>query len=192
MNEGFEKSKHYNILNAEGKKNNKKKRVSFSLFQAETFDEIEKLRKMRETQLNNFLESKLKTNQPILLNIKNRSKQASPNRTMGNTILKNSNQKNKINNKNEGKENNKFNTIPKPQKKINIETPNRDNENINDNNLKSPFQNLKKEEEKKEEEFEKNDEEVQKEKEEEEKKEEEEEEKKEEEKQVPKKDNKKK
>ena len=145
MNEGFEKSKHYNILNAEGKKNNKKKRVSFSLFQAETFDEIEKLRKMREAQLNNFLESKLKTNQPIILNIKNRSKQASPNRTMGNTILKNTN-KNKINNKKEGKENNKYNTIPKPLKKTNLETPNRNNENINDNNLKSP--NLKKEEEK--------------------------------------------
>ena len=108
-----EKSKHYNILNLEGKKNNKKKRVSFSLFQAETFEEIANLRKIREASLNNFLESKLKTNQPIIQNIQNRSKQTSPNRNYGNSILKNTNQR-----KNDNKENNnKLYSIPKPQKK---------------------------------------------------------------------------
>ncbi len=107
-----EKSKHYNILHLEGKKNNKKKRVSFSLFQAETFEEIAKLRKIREASLNNFLESKLKTNQPIIENIQNRSKQTSPNRNYGNSILKNTNQR-----KNDNKENNKLYSIPKPQKK---------------------------------------------------------------------------
>lgn len=63
MHETYDKSKHYNLLIAENKKNDKKKRVSFSLFQADTFEEIANLRKIRENQLNNFVMSKNKTNE---------------------------------------------------------------------------------------------------------------------------------
>lgn len=57
------KEKHINLLLAENKKNSKKKRVSFSIFKAETFEEIEQLRKMKESALSAFQMQKTKTNE---------------------------------------------------------------------------------------------------------------------------------
>ena len=69
----YDKSKHYNLLIAENKKHDKKKRVSFSLFQADTFEEIANLRKIREDQLKNFVMSKTKANEQRLNKIRKKS-----------------------------------------------------------------------------------------------------------------------
>ena len=78
MFQHYDKAKHYNLLIAENKKNTKKKRVSFSLFQADSFEDIAKLRKLRETQLNNFVMSKNKTNQLRASTSKEKYKRPSP------------------------------------------------------------------------------------------------------------------
>ena len=69
----YDKSKHYNLLIAENKKHDKKKRVSFSLFQADTFEELANLRKIREDQLKNFVMSKTKANEQRLNKIRKKS-----------------------------------------------------------------------------------------------------------------------
>jgi hypothetical protein len=59
-NNNILKNKTYNLQNQERRKKSSNKRVSFSLFQAQTFEDIEKLRKMKEAQLNNFVHNKKK------------------------------------------------------------------------------------------------------------------------------------
>lgn len=78
MFQHYDKAKHYNLLIAENKKSTKKKRVSFSLFQADSFEDIAKLRKLRENQLNNFVMSKNKTNQLRASTSKDKYKRSSP------------------------------------------------------------------------------------------------------------------
>ena len=58
--------------NDSGKSKHKKK-VSFSIFEVSTFDELAKLRKMREEELDSFVINKKKTNQ-YLNNLNQRSK----------------------------------------------------------------------------------------------------------------------
>ena len=58
--------------NDSGKSKHKKK-VSFSIFEVSTFDELAKLRKMREEELDYFVKNKKKTNQ-YLNNINQRNK----------------------------------------------------------------------------------------------------------------------
>lgn len=47
------------------RKNSKKKRVSFLIYAADTFDEIEKLRRIREDQLETFIQAKAQTNKKL-------------------------------------------------------------------------------------------------------------------------------
>ena len=54
-------------------KSKHKKKVSFSIFEVSTFDELAKLRKMREEELDSFVINKKKTNQ-YLNNLNQRSK----------------------------------------------------------------------------------------------------------------------
>ena len=57
--------------NDSGKSKHKKK-VSFSFFEISTFDELAKLRKMREEELEDFVSNKKKTNQ-YLTNLNQRN-----------------------------------------------------------------------------------------------------------------------
>ena len=103
--------------NDSGKSKHKKK-VSFSIFEISTFDELAKLRKMREEELDDFVSNKKKTNQ-YLNNLNQRNKILS----MSNYELisfdnndKNTNYNNNINRYN-NIINNNINSIPRPIKK---------------------------------------------------------------------------
>ena len=103
--------------NDSGKSKHKKK-VSFSIFEISTFDELAKLRKMREEELDDFVTNKKKTNQ-YLNNLNQRNKILS----MSNYELisfenndKNTNYNNNINRYN-NIINNNINSIPRPIKK---------------------------------------------------------------------------
>ena len=45
------------------------KKVSFSIFEVNTFDEIAKIRKIKERELDNFILNKIQTNQYISSNL---------------------------------------------------------------------------------------------------------------------------
>ena len=103
--------------NDSGKSKHKKK-VSFSIFEISTFDELAKLRKMREDELDDFVSNKKKTNQ-YLNNLNQRNKILS----MSNYELisfenndKNTNYNNNIN-RYSNIINNNINSIPRPIKK---------------------------------------------------------------------------
>ena len=103
--------------NDSGKSKHKKK-VSFSIFEISTFDELAKLRKMREEELDDFVSNKKKTNQ-YLNNLNQRNKILS----MSNYELisfenndKNTNYNNNIN-RYSNIINNNINSIPRPIKK---------------------------------------------------------------------------
>ena len=55
------KEEHYDLLQAENHKH-KKKRVSFSIFEAETMEEMEKLRRDKELELFSMLEYRNRAN----------------------------------------------------------------------------------------------------------------------------------
>ena len=95
-NNNILKNKTYNLQNQEKRKKSSKKRVSFSLFEAETFEDIEKLRKMKEAQLNNFVHNKEKTNE-MFNTMKQKQKLFDNNKNNNNNINK---FKNKFNNPN--------------------------------------------------------------------------------------------
>ena len=122
--------------NDSGKSKHKKK-VSFSIFEVSTFDELAKLRKMREEELDYFVKNKKKTNQ-YLNNINQRNKILSlSNQELlsldNNTNINENNSQNYIIRKNM--------SIPKPTKRegsledsnnlINIGNKNKNNLNTN-------------------------------------------------------------
>ena len=120
--------------NDSGKSKHKKK-VSFSIFEISTFDELAKLRKMREEELDYFVKNKKKTNQ-YLNNINQRNKILS----LSNQELLSLDNNTNINENNLAKKNM---NIPKPIKRegsledsnnnilINIGSKNKNNLNVN-------------------------------------------------------------
>ena len=120
--------------NDSGKSKHKKK-VSFSIFEVSTFDELAKLRKMREEELDYFVKNKKKTNQ-YLNNINQRNKILS----LSNQELLSLDNNTNINENNLARKNM---NIPKPIKRegsledsnnnilINIGSKNKNNLNVN-------------------------------------------------------------
>ena len=120
--------------NDSGKSKHKKK-VSFSIFEISTFDELAKLRKMREEELDYFVKNKKKTNQ-YLNNINQRNKILS----LSNQELLSLDNNTNINENNLARKNM---NIPKPIKRegsledsnnnilINIGSKNKNNLNVN-------------------------------------------------------------
>ena len=98
-------------------KSKHKKKVSFSIFEVSTFDELAKLRKMREEELDSFVINKKKTNQ-YLNNLNQRSKILS---LSNNELISFDNNNSNINNSNDNISRNfhvqKNINIPKPIKK---------------------------------------------------------------------------
>ena len=107
--------------NDSGKSKHKKK-VSFSIFEISTFDELAKLRKMREEELDDFVSNKKKTNQ-YLTNLNQRNKILSLSKNEFNSFDNKDNNQNNIindnNTKNKNMNNNRIN-IPRPGKKEEI------------------------------------------------------------------------
>ena len=107
--------------NDSGKSKHKKK-VSFSIFEISTFDELAKLRKMREEELDDFVSNKKKTNQ-YLTNLNQRDKILSLSKNEFNSFDNKDNNQNNIindnNTKNKNMNNNRIN-IPRPGKKEEI------------------------------------------------------------------------
>ena len=105
--------------NDSGKSKHKKK-ASFSIFEISTFDELAKLRKMREEELDDFVSNKKKTNQ-YLTNLNQRNKILSLSNNEFNSFdNKDNNQNNKINDNNIKDRNRNNNRIPRPTKKEEI------------------------------------------------------------------------
>ena len=102
--------------NDSGKSKHKKK-VSFSIFEISTFDELAKLRKMREEELDDFVSNKKKTNQYLNnLNQRNKILSMSNYELISENNDKNTNYNNNINRYN-NIINNNINSIPRPIKK---------------------------------------------------------------------------
>ena len=102
-----------NTSNDSGKSKHKKK-VSFSIFEVSTFDELAKLRKLREEELDDFVSNKKKTNQYLTnLNQRNKILSISNNELMSSDI-------NNISRNNTTTKNNinyNYMNIPRPIKK---------------------------------------------------------------------------